>query len=103
MLFHVRMAVTLPVGMTVETARALQAAEKDFVQRLQRKGKLRHLWRIASTNASYNIFDVASAQQLDEILLQSPLFLYMKIEVVGPCYQPSLIPVDDRWHSSCLI
>ncbi|MGV6477388.1 muconolactone Delta-isomerase [Azotobacter vinelandii] len=96
MLFHVRMNVKLPVDMPTEQAAKLKAEEKELAQLLQRKGTWRHLWRIAGQYANISVFDVPDAQSLHDILMQLPLYPYMKVEVMALCRHPSTIHNDDR-------
>ncbi len=96
MLFHVKMIVKLPVDMDPAQAAKLKADEKELAQSLMREGKWRHLWRIAGQYANYSVFDVDSAQDLHDTLMQLPLFPYMEIEVNALCRHPSSIRDDDR-------
>ncbi|QKZ06763.1 muconolactone Delta-isomerase [Pseudomonas eucalypticola] len=96
MLFHVKMTVNLPPDMDPAKATALKADEKELAQRLQREGKWRHLWRIAGLYANYSVFDVNSVQELHDLLMQLPLYPYMKIELDAMCRHPSSIHQDDR-------
>ncbi|WP_413795285.1 MULTISPECIES: muconolactone Delta-isomerase [unclassified Pseudomonas] len=95
MLFHVKMTVNLPFDMNPERAASLKAEEKALAQRLQQEGKWRHLWRIAGHYSNYSVFDVDSAQDLHDLLMQLPLFPYMAIEVNALCRHPSSIHGDD--------
>ncbi|MEJ5896593.1 muconolactone Delta-isomerase [Aquabacterium sp. G14] len=96
MLFKVEMVVRLPVDMPVAQADALKKTERELAQELQRSGKWRHLWRIAGQYANVSIFDVASVDELHQLLTSLPLFPYMDIEVTALCRHPSSIHEDDR-------
>ncbi|MPW15633.1 muconolactone Delta-isomerase [Paraburkholderia sp. CNPSo 3157] len=96
MLFHVKMVVKLPPDMPVERANELKANEKAMAHRLQKEGIWRHLWRIAGLYANYSVFDVESPAQLNDLLIQLPLYPYMEIEVDAICRHPSSIHEDDR-------
>jgi muconolactone D-isomerase len=48
--------------------------EKKYSQQLQRAGKWPHLWRIVGQYANFSIFDVASNDELHQILSNLPLF-----------------------------
>ena len=91
MLFHVKMTVKLPVDMDPAKAAQLKADEKELAQRLQREGTWRHLWRIAGHYANYSVFDVASNDELHELLQGLPLFPYMDIQVTPLAKHPSAI------------
>ena len=96
MLFKVEMVVRLPVDMPVDQADALKKTERELAQELQRSGKWRHLWRIAGQYANVSIFDVASVDELHQLLTSLPLFPYMDIDVTALCRHPSSIHEDDR-------
>ncbi|MFZ2299161.1 MAG: muconolactone Delta-isomerase [Aquabacterium sp.] len=96
MLFKVEMVVRLPVDMPVAQADALKKTERELAQELQRSGKWRHLWRIAGQYANVSIFDVASVDELHQLLTSLPLFPYMDIDVTALCRHPSSIHEDDR-------
>jgi muconolactone D-isomerase len=42
------------------------------------------------------VFDVESPMQLNDLLMQLPLYPYMEIEVDAMCRHPSSIHDDDR-------
>ena len=96
MLFHVSMTVMLPPDMDPAIAADLKTREKAFSQDLQRSGTWRHIWRVAGLYANVSIFDVESPQALHDILMQLPLYPYMKIEVAALCRHPSAVREDDR-------
>lgn len=96
MLFHVQMNVHLPSGMPPEEAAELKQRERDVAQTLQRKGKWRHLWRIAGKYENVSIFDVADVEELHELLIALPLFPYMTMAVTALCHHPSSIHDADR-------
>ena len=96
MIFHVRMDVQLPPDLAADAKADLLAREKAYSQELQRAGTWRHLWRIVGEYANYSVFDVASSEQLHELLSGLPLFPYMKIHVTPLCRHPSSIRDDDR-------
>ena len=95
MLFHIQMDVHLPHGMPSEEADALKTAEREQAQELQRRGKWRHLWRIAGRYSNVSIFDVSGPDELHDILSNLPLFPFMEIEVRPLCRHPSSIRDDD--------
>jgi muconolactone D-isomerase len=96
MLFHVQMDVRLPHDLPEQDAAALKQKERDRAQALQREGKWRHLWRIAGRYANVSVFDVASPQELHDILSTLPLFPFMEIAVMPICRHPSSVHDDDR-------
>ncbi|WP_157271209.1 muconolactone Delta-isomerase [Azohydromonas aeria] len=96
MLFQVRMDVRLPHDMPADKAEALKQTERERAQQLQRDGTWRHLWRVAGRYANVSVFDVASADELHQVLSTLPLFPFMQVEVTALCRHPSSIHDDDR-------
>ncbi|WP_077488899.1 muconolactone Delta-isomerase [Sinomonas mesophila] len=96
MLFLVRMDVHLPPSMPAAQSDLIKSREKAYSQKIQRDGRWVHLWRVAGEYANYSVFDVASNDELHEILSKLPLFPYMDISVTPLAHHPSDIhPVDD--------
>ncbi|CAD1796225.1 muconolactone delta-isomerase [Xanthomonas arboricola pv. juglandis] len=95
MLFQVRMDVSIPQGLDPQVRAETLAKERAYSQELQRKGKWRHIWRIAGEYANYSVFDVDSNEELHEILFGLPLFPYMRITVTPLLRHPSSIRDDD--------
>lgn len=95
MLYHVRMDVLLPTDMPAEQASELKATEKALSQKLQEQGKWRHIWRSAGEYSNFSIFDVASHEELHEIMMSLPLYPYMDVEVTPLLRHPSSIREDD--------
>jgi muconolactone D-isomerase len=91
MLFLVEMEVRLPADMPGETADDLKAREREIAQDLQRDGRWRHLWRVAGRYANVSVFDVASPEELHEILSGLPLFPFIDARVVALAPHPSAI------------
>ncbi|NNM48163.1 muconolactone Delta-isomerase [Knoellia koreensis] len=89
MLFHVRMDVQLPADLDPGERDALLAREKAYSQELQLDGRWPHLWRIAGEYANISIFDVASNDELHELLSGLPLFPHMRIHVTPLAHHPS--------------
>ncbi|HEU4373055.1 MAG TPA: muconolactone Delta-isomerase family protein, partial [Telluria sp.] len=72
MLFHVRMDVVLPHDMPAHRAAELKLVEKARAAELQRAGAWRHLWRIAGQYSNISVFDVASNDELHDLLSTLP-------------------------------
>jgi muconolactone D-isomerase len=89
MLFHARMDVHLPPDLDPELRADLVAREKAYSQELQRSGRWRHLWRIVGKYSNISIFDVASTDDLHDLLSGLPLYPYMAIEVTPLATHPS--------------
>ncbi|HSZ41947.1 MAG TPA: muconolactone Delta-isomerase family protein [Trebonia sp.] len=78
-----RMDVSLPAGLDPGVREDTLAREKAYSQGLQRAGKWVHIWRITGQYANLSVFDVASNEELHDILWHLPLFPYMTIEVTA--------------------
>lgn len=89
MLFHVRMDVRLPADLDPGERDALLAREKAYSQELQRDGRWPHIWRIAGEYANFSVFDVASNDELHQLISRLPLFPYMDIHVTPLATHPS--------------
>ena len=89
MLFAVTMDVNLPPDLDPDVRADTLAREKAYSQDLQRAGKWPHIWRLAGQFANLSILDVASHEELHEILWNLPLFPYMAIEVTPLAQHPS--------------
>lgn len=95
MLFMVQMTVRLPTDMDPATAEEIRAREKTYSQALQRDGRWRHLWRVVGRYANVSIFDVASGDELHQLISGLPLFEYMDIEVTALTRHPSTLDNDE--------
>ena len=91
MLFLVRMAVNIPRDLPTEQANEIKAREKAYSQDLQRDGRWKSIWRVVGEYANYSIFDVASNDELHQLLQGLPLFPFMKISVTPLAQHPSAI------------
>ena len=91
MLFLVRMDVNIPRDLPVEEANEIKAREKAYSQDLQRDGRWKSLWRVVGEYANYSIFDVASNDELHQLLQGLPLFPFMKISVTPLATHPSAL------------
>ena len=95
MLYQVEMTVKLPTDMPAEQAADIKAAEKSYSQDLQRRGKWRHLWRVAGSYSNVSIFDVEDNAELQALVSNLPLFPYMEISVKPLCRHPSSVRDGD--------
>ena len=91
MLFLVRMEVNIPRDLPTEQANEIKAREKAYSQDLQRDGRWKSIWRVVGEYANYSIFDVASNDELHQLLQGLPLFPFMKISVTPLAQHPSAI------------
>ena len=91
MLFLVRMDANIPRDLPVEEANEIKAREKAYSQDLQRDGRWKSIWRVVGEYANYSIFDVASNDELHQLLQGLPLFPFMKISVTPLAQHPSAI------------
>jgi muconolactone D-isomerase len=91
MLYLVRMDVKIPHDLPAAQADEIKAREKAYSQALQHDGRWPHLWRVVGEYANYSVFDVASNDELHQLLSQLPLFPYMHIQVTPLAQHPSAI------------
>ena len=91
MLYLVHMIVNIPSTLAPAEAERIKAEEKAYSQQLQRAGKWPHLWRVVGEYANYSVFDVASNDELHDLLQGLPLFPYMDIDVTPLARHPSAI------------
>lgn len=91
MLFLVRMDVRIPHDLPAEQVTEIKAREKAYSQDLQRDGRWQSIWRVVGEYANYSIFDVASNDELHDLLQGLPLFPYMQIDVTPLARHPSAI------------
>ncbi|WP_237740626.1 muconolactone Delta-isomerase family protein [Ornithinimicrobium pekingense] len=87
----VRMTVTLPPDLDPEVREQLVAAEKAYSQRLQQEGRIAAIWRVAGQFANYCLFDVASHDELHELVSGLPMFGYIQAEVEALATHPNSI------------
>lgn len=91
MLYLVRMDVKIPHDLPADVAAEIKAREKAYSQQLQHEGRWPHIWRVVGEYANYSVFDVASNDELHELLQGLPLFPYMDIQVTPLAKHPSAI------------
>lgn len=89
MLFHVRMDVAIPHDLDPDVRADLVARERDRALELQRSGVWPQLWRIVGEYANISIFDVASNDELHDLLQSLPLFPYLTVKVTPLAQHPS--------------
>lgn len=93
MLFHAKIEVNLPIDLEPERQKSLLNAERERALELQKSGSWVHLWRIAGERGNISIFDVANADELNDLLWSLPLFPYMSIATTALAQHPSaLVP-----------
>jgi muconolactone D-isomerase len=85
------MDVKIPHDLPALQADEIKAREKAYSQDLQRDGRWPHLWRVVGEYANYSVFDVASNDELHQLLSQLPLFPYMQLQVTPLAQHPSSI------------
>jgi muconolactone D-isomerase len=91
MLFLAEMEVRLPPDMDPQQAQQLRDAEREYSQEAQRDGRWPHLWRVAGRYANVSVLDVASTDELHELLSGLPLFAYMDIRVTALAHHPNAV------------
>lgn len=96
MLFHVQMTLTIPPDMDPDRVAGIRAAEQERALELQRQGRLLHLWRVVGRREVYSVFDVASNDELHQVLADLPLFPYMDMTVVPLGLHPSSLAGGEK-------
>ncbi len=91
MLFLVRMDVRIPHDLPAEQVNDIKVREKAYSQELQRDGRWQSIWRVVGEYANYSVFDVASNDELHDLLQGLPLFPYMDIQVTPLARHPSAV------------
>ena len=91
MLFLAEMEVRLPPDMDSQQAQQLRDAEREYSQQAQRDGRWPHLWRVAGRYANVSVLDVASVDELHELLSGLPLFAYLDIRVTALAQHPNAV------------
>jgi muconolactone D-isomerase len=91
MLFLAEMEVRLPPDMDPQQAQQLRDAEREYSQQAQRDGRWPHLWRVAGRYANVSVLDVASVDELHELLSGLPLFAYLDIRVTALAQHPNAV------------
>lgn len=91
MLFHVRMAVSLPDDLQYAERAELLNEEERYSRQLQETGTWLHLWRVAGHYANISIFDVESADTLHDVLWNLPLFPFLTLEITALAAHPSAV------------
>lgn len=81
MRFLVRMTVRVPPSFDPAELEQLKATEKARALELQRKGSWVHLWRVVGRYENYSVFNVASNDELHDLLSSLPLWPFMDVEV----------------------
>jgi len=85
------MDVNIPRDIPADTVEAIKIAEKKRATELQEAGKWPHLWRIVGQYSNISILNVASNDELHELLSSLPLFPYMTLQVTPLAKHPSSI------------
>ena len=96
MRFLVRMTVRVPPGVDPAQLEQLKDSEKARALELQRNGSWVHLWRVAGRYENYSVFDVASNDELHDVLSSLPLWPYMDIEVIPLATHPSALDAQPQ-------
>ncbi len=90
-LFLCRMDVSLPQDLDPEARADLMAREAAYSRSFQRDGRWVELWRVVGEYANYSVLDVASNDELHEILSGLPMYPYMQIHVTPLAQHPNRI------------
>lgn len=93
MKYLVHMTVKPPENPGEEFERR-RKAEKEMALELQKKGVWEHLWRVAGAYENYSVFEVASHQELHDILMNLPLGPWLEHKVTPLCVHPSALEAN---------
>jgi muconolactone D-isomerase len=96
MLFHVRIAVSLPADLDYAGRAELLDEEKRYCQKLHEAGTLLHLWTVAGHYANISVFDVEDADALHDILWNLPLFPFLTLDITPLAAHPSAVASGGR-------
>ena len=91
MLYCARIDVHIPADMPADQLARLREAEKEQAIKLQREGKMVHLWRIAGQMANISVYDCKDNDELHQVLTSLPMFPYFRIEILPLAKHPSSI------------
>lgn len=91
MIILANITIHLPSTLEPTTVAALQAAEHAQAIAYQQEGKLRALWRVVGRYANVSLWDVASPEELHDLLQQLPLFPYMTVDLTLLARHPSAV------------
>jgi muconolactone D-isomerase len=91
MLFHVEMTVRVPHDADPDLVADLNEKEHVRARELQESGRWVHLWRVAGKFQNISVFDVASSDELHEVVSSLPLYPFMDVEVTALCHHPGAI------------
>ena len=91
MLFLARMDVAFPAHLSAEEIAEYQTREREYSAALQRRGTLRHLWRIVGEFANHSVFEVSSHEELHRVLSEFPMFAFMRIRVTPLAQHPNAL------------
>jgi muconolactone D-isomerase len=86
-----QMQVRLSEEMASADLERLKQSERERAQQIMRAGKWPHLWRIAGRFANISIFDVASIDELHDLISSLPMFPYMDVTITPLATHPSAL------------
>ncbi|MDN5727215.1 MAG: muconolactone delta-isomerase [Propionibacteriales bacterium] len=89
MMFLARMDVRFPDHLSPEQIAGFQVREKAYSAGLQESGQMAGIWRIVGEYANHSLFDVASNDELHEVLSGFPMYPYMSIKVTPLAKHPN--------------
>lgn len=81
--FLARLEQDIPPDMDPERLAAIKAAEKVRGEELAAAGKLRRIWRLPGRRAVMALYEVDSADELNDIISSLPLFPWMDVTVTA--------------------
>jgi len=83
MLFLIKTELEHLPPVSKDEALDLMRAQWEYVVSLKRNGKLTHAYRMSGQKGGVAIANVGSAEELDKMVSEMPLFPFLKIEVAA--------------------
>jgi muconolactone D-isomerase len=100
MQYLVHLQFSDPPGFTDDELTALRGSETERAHALQRAGILTALWRDPGQRASWTLWEVASADHLDQAVRSLPYWPWMLVDVYPLARHPNALTADPGTTSS---
>jgi len=91
MLFFVKTELEHLPPLSKDEALALMRDQWEYIIGLKKNGKLTHAYRMSGQKGGVAIASVASAEELDKLVSDMPLFPFLKIEIAALREMESLV------------
>lgn len=91
MLFLIKTELAHLPPVSKDEALGLMRGQWEYVVSLKKSGKLSHAYRISGQKGGVAIANVGSAEELDKMVSDMPLFPFLKIEIAALREMESLV------------